>query len=396
MDSSDDKKDVADTPTTQQPNKNADKKEAHEVALEKSSEFAKLAQVFFLRFGKGDIRKVEVMDEENAELTANGISEDATMARKFLCWRRGLLWVAGVSLAISAILGLIDLFDLPKRNPGYLTFVLIMFFVAKAGASYFAIVSALRWASVRKTKRLAKRAWACMYLIPIAVCLIPATWFIKTRGYGGASAMMGLQIALMYLVVIIPLIVGVFPGLIRSSLTLKTMLPQATMPGWVAVIVAPLYAMFFLLALVVVTQAQGFLTTVGLLALSLAPLMVVKYAKLIVKPIAVEDIDDTLGSVRTKMKIFNIAGIAALTLYVLIEIKDLGFLDLVEFLASIFASIMLVTAVCSDLLLGMFKAAFNGENELREGELLNELETELGSLDDLGLTKIRSKNSDEG
>ena len=391
MDSSDDQKEVEEKPTTQESNNNEDKKEVHEMALEKSSEFAKLAQVFFLRFGKGDIRKIEPLEEENVELTANGIAEDAVMARNFLCWRRGLLWVAGVSLAISAILSLIDLIKLPKGYPGYIIFVLVMFLVAKVGASYFAVLSALRWAKVNKTKKLAKRAWACMYLLPVAVCLIPATWFITTPSYGAAAASMGLQMGLMYLAVILPLIVGVFPGLIRSSLTLKTMLPQATMPGWVAVIVAPLYAMFFLLALVVATQAQGFLTTIGLLALSLAPLMIVKHAKTVVSPVSVDELEDTIGSVRTKMKILNLIGIAALVIYVLSEIKQIGFLDIVSILASIFASIMLVTAVCSDLLLGMFKAAFASENELREGELVGELETELGSLDNLGLTKIRSE-----
>ena len=45
--------------------------------------------------------------------------------------------------------------------------------------------------------------------------------------------------------------------MIRSSMTLKTLVPESPMTGWAAALVAPLYSIFLLVVFALVNQAYG-------------------------------------------------------------------------------------------------------------------------------------------
>ena len=46
--------------------------------------------------------------------------------------------------------------------------------------------------------------------------------------------------------VLLMAVLAVFPGIIRSSMGLKTMLPESSVPGWIVTLIAPIYLLVVL------------------------------------------------------------------------------------------------------------------------------------------------------
>jgi hypothetical protein len=384
------------TPQVEQtPNQPEDQKEKGGGA----AQLAQTAKLFALRFLNSDFQKQKLTDDEVIKLDAIEPRVESKAARNFLAWRRALLWIAGVALGLSAIFSLFGLNGLMEKkedgfviqpgSPGIFWFISIVLLLAQAGGCYLAIQAAIGWTRVVRTRKFARLSWACIFVIPFGLGLIPAAVFVDSSGLGGPLAV-GMTMGAVFAGSLLPMVFGLFPGLIRSSVTLKTLLPESTMPGWIAVVIAPIYSLFFLIALVISVQLQSLLLSIALGAFCVGPMLFAFNAKTMTSPVAAKDLGSTLGSVRAKVKITNLVGFAAILLLLIVSIKDFsfsGFVHVISFLASLISSMLLVTVACSDLLLSLFKSAFERESALRDGPLIKELESRFEELDEAGLTK---------
>ncbi len=317
------------------------------------------------------------------------------LARNFLAWRRALLWIAGISLIIAVIFSCFDLFDaIDQESPGIITFIIIMFILAKVGASFFIILAAKSWFDVKKTKKFTCLGWMSMFIIPFAVSMIPVEPFLDTRYARSQETMLTVgMIGLYFIVTLLPMVLGLFPGLIRSSLALKTLIPESTMPGWIAIIIAPLYALFFIIALMIAVQSQSFLAIVALAAFSFAPLTLVMNTRKLTSPVSANELDDTLRSARKKLGFYNLVGIIAIIALMLTKVKDWDFATMASFLSNFIATILLVTVATSDILLSLFHAAFNRQEELNASDQLGNLKEHFADLESLGLTNLNALRS---
>ena len=194
--------------------------------------------------------------------------------------------------------------------------------------------------------------------------------------------------ALMGFILLIPKVIGLFPAVIRSSLSLKSLLPESTMPGWIAVLIAPFYALFFVLLLVIGMQTGEPLLILCLGGLAAAPIMIVTSVNKLVQPCSEEQALQTVRSVRKKITIANLIGVGAGIIYAFTLIKQISLVTSIGFVFSILATVFLLTVVTSDMLIGVFKTAFLKENAMRERGLADNLAARFSDMDELGLTTI--------
>jgi len=261
-------------------------------------------------------------------------------------------------------------------------------------ACVFVFKAGLGWAQVKRTRSLARLAWFFLFVVPILLALIPATKLMGSDHFSsyGESQMFGLMWGSIMVLTIAPSVLGLFPAIIRSSLTIKTLLPESPMPGWVAAIVAPFYALFFLLILVVAIQVDQLLLSLSMLCFTLAPVFVLINTDRLVQPSREADAMKTVLAVRRKTVVAVVVGLVAALLWFLkhMESWDLDFLSVVAFVGKLLASFLILTVVTSDFLLGMFKAAHDRECLMRTEGMVDALGQRFTDLDTLGLTELRA------
>jgi len=347
-------------------------------------------KVFFDRFVKSDFQQQELLDDEQKALDESGIPKESNLARNFLAWRRGLLWIAGVSLSIAVIFSFVELGEvIEDKVPGIITFILLMFILAKIGAIIFMARAALAWTKVKLTKKYTRLGWMSMFIIPFAISMIPVKPFLDTSTMNEQQTMLTMGVVgLLFLSTLLPMVLGLFPGLIRSSLALKTLIPESTMPGWIAVIIAPLYALFFIIALMIAVQAQSFLSIVALTAYSFAPITLVLNARKLTSPASADELDDVLRTARKKLQFYNLIGVVAMVAFLLTKVNDWELSSVVSFVSNFLATVLFVTVATSDIMLSLFHAAFNRESEMRASDQITSLKDQFTDLEALGLTEL--------
>ena len=140
-----------------------------------ASGLAGTAKMFALRFIKSDFQKQSVTSKEAAQLEAANPPIHAKDAGNFLAWRRSLLWIVGICTGITTLLSLLGLGAL-SGQPSIVWFVTLLKIAGLGGASFLAILAAIFWTNVPRTRKLARFSWACMFLVPFGVALIPITF----------------------------------------------------------------------------------------------------------------------------------------------------------------------------------------------------------------------------
>lgn len=335
-----------------------------------------------------------VTEDERKVLIEAGIN--SPMSQNYLAWRRALLWFAAATLAIVVVLRIGSYFTDFDELPGILQFVMVVLFVAQIATCGLAALAAVRWSRVESTRSLARFSWFCLFLVPLLLFLIPVGRFIGADDFANEQERLGFiaTIGILYSLSLLPKLIGLFPALIRSSLTLKTLLPESPMPGWIAVIIAPLYALFLAVVLVVVVQVENLWLSIAIGALTLSPTRIVLCAGRLVQPCDEKQAMANVTQVRRSTWILNGIGLAAGIAFA-IEIltkyeNDITAGNILEFACSIAGSFLLLTVVTSDLLIGLFKVAFDRERTMRDDGLEDRLQSRFTDLEALGLTDVRA------
>ncbi|MGD1979297.1 MAG: hypothetical protein PVJ98_07890 [Akkermansiaceae bacterium] len=299
---------------------------------------------------------------------------------------------------MACLIELPDLYEIfdARRTPGIIKFISFVFLLSKGGAAALALVAAIRWHRILQTRTHARLAWFCLFVIPFILGLVPLAYFIDTRKMGANSAMMSAQFAGLYFVILLPTLLGLFPGIVRSALTLKTMLPESQMPGWVALIIAPLYTLFLATGLVVAAQSQDFLISTTFIAFMAAPVLVILNGRRLIAPNTAEQMMQNMSILKRLIGVaYGIGiGLAVLVALRFLNKVDVSFFDVTGFITSVLGNLFLVTVVVSDLLMSLFKEAFSRENELRENNLLDSLTERFENLDEIGLTQLKAGEAD--
>ena len=349
------------------------------------AEAAGLAQVFARRILASNFTKEKAAEEEIAALKTASLPIEYPLGQNYAAWRRAVLWFSGVGLAVASLSQVVDTVKgiFGEGTPFAVRIIIFLLFLFQAGAAFLALWGAWRWSEVRESRRAARFAYFCQLLGPLLLFAIPIRWLVS--GNPQELYAVGAGFALIAVVVLLPKIFGLFPGLMRACLTLRTMVPESPMPGWVCVIVAPLYSLFFAIVVIIAAQAGSFWLFLGFFILLLAPLFVVADAGNLCRPAGEEEMNRTLAALRWRMFLASTTGIVIVLLACipLFRQMSLSVISIISFLSSLVGNVFLVTVVASDFLLGLMRRGFEQEEELRASPLhavLQERFAQLGNV----------------
>lgn len=260
-------------------------------------------------------------------------------------------------------------FELPAADAGRYNQVVVALYlssliVAEAIGTWFVARAALEWADVRRSLRLARLDWGATFLVPAVIFAVPIVQFmdLDTAGRSVIGSVMALGVFLTFL----PKVLGIFPGVIRACRSLKSLLPEAAAPGWGTALVAPIAALFFLLAFFLLAFFIGVHAQAGLpLALTLAlwtaaPLVYIRVAERLTQALPETEGRALVGALRNKSKLFVIAGGVCFVwqFFRWIDLGDISVSDLSALVSGTVGSMLLLTVVTADFFLGLLREAF--------------------------------------
>ena len=209
----------------------------------------------------------EVTHHERDKLFAAGITSPTVQA--FLAWRRSVLIVAAIG--ILPILGF-HFYDMSKSDAGepevLKTLDTVLFIVDIS----FALVlwsQIGRWTRWRQQRRVLLWGWLLFFLMPFVAYLYPLRDAVMAAFSGQldaaadpaaakvATMVIGMTVAFAALFDLVPRAVSLLPGILRAAITSKLLFPGASGPGWLILLIAPIYAVILYVVLMIPYQLTG-------------------------------------------------------------------------------------------------------------------------------------------
>jgi hypothetical protein len=181
---------------------------------------------------------------------------------------------------------------------------------------------------------------------------------------------------------------ALFPGIMRSSLALKTLLPEAAAPGWLTVIFSPILVGFLLLVLCFLSQAQGsWVLIVSILLLVVGPFLYVRHARDLVRPHTPEEVAVVVRGLRRRALWFNGVGVVLLVYYVF-DLDDLTWPTALHMLLEAAGGVLLTMVAISDITLALLATSQEQGKNFQNSALRASYEERLRALAAAGLTDV--------
>lgn len=394
-----------------------------------------LALRFVGRAASGDFQTHHAAEDERQLLAAAPQPVTDALAQDYVVWRRAALWVGGVLLALGALiavvahrsvaeqvaeaqmaaagqqLGGVDLEQLVaqltegfgKRNLSIVDGLQEFLVVVKLAVATLALLAAWQWARIKRSRSLARWGWIVVVVLPLLVAAWP--WsssldftHLDDRNQLGQAVQqsklvkqqVALAIAAVLMTTIAPKLIALFPGIIRSPLALKTLLPEAAAPGWLTVVFAPFLVGFLLLVVCLLNQVQGsWMLLGGIGALIFGPILYVRHAAELVRPHSGEEVGTVVGGIRRVAGTTTLVGIALLTLY-LFDLDDVSWTTAIHMLLEAGGGIFLTMVVISDITLALLAYSQRLNATFQGSALRSQYEQRLQALTGAGLTDVQS------
>jgi hypothetical protein len=176
--------------------------------------------------------------------------------------------------------------------------------------------------------------------------------------------------ALYYLALLAPSLCAMFPGILRACLRVKTLVPEATTPGWCTLTVVPLYLIYLLILFATMSTVYRFPELVASLSLFIiAPMLHLINVRSMLRPWRVPTRRKSAYALGWLASFLYVTALILMinffarkeipfegkTYYILSWIPDnrllLGYEDVAFWIADYFGRTLLITLVVSDLLL---------------------------------------------
>ncbi|MEZ6037321.1 MAG: hypothetical protein R3F29_07560 [Planctomycetota bacterium] len=385
-----------------------------------------LARSLVARAVTADLQRTDASADEQAQLAAAPTPVTDPLAQRYMAWRRAVLWVAAVMLSLGVLVALVDHRSTAEQaviaaangqelgaaefaqnvqqieqslgvdNLSIIDGLQVFLLLVKIGTAALVVWAALRWTRVRQSRSLARWGWLLALVLPLIVSAWPwgqALDFSHLDGRFGVSGKMVQQqvsvaIGTVLLATIAPKLLALFPGIMRSSLTLKTLLPQASAPGWLTVVFAPFLAGFLMLVLSFLSQVQGsWVLIAGVLLLIAGPYLYVRNARELVRPHSPEEVGEAVGGLRRRAGLFSVAGATLLVLY-LLSVDGLSWSTVLHLLLEAGGGIMLTMVAISDFTLALLAYSHRQGAEFHASAQRELYERRLEALAGAGLTDV--------
>lgn len=305
----------------------------------------------------------EVTDQERNTLISAGIT--SPVVQSFLAWRRSLLFVA--ALGILVVLGF-RFYDLSKQegDPETLKMLHTLQMVVDIAFALLLWSQIPRWTRWRSQRRVLLIGWLLYFLMPFVIWLYPLRNALddalaqQAAGDPDAAAaahvmgpLLGILASFGAMFELAPRAVSLMPGLLRGALTSKLLFPGASGPGWLVVLVAPVYAMVVYVVLIIPYQvtASGFFV-VAMVGMTGAQLWMARSGYKLARPERLDEALALVKRVRATYLLLNLTGIvfAGIGVYELLHQFEMPYATLVKMFINIEVGVLLLTLVATDLI----------------------------------------------
>ena len=305
----------------------------------------------------------EVTDHERDKLLAAGITSPVVQA--FLAWRRSLLIV--VAIGILPVLGL-RIYDTTKQegNPGTLNALLAAQLVVDIVFALLLWSQIGRWTNWRRQRRVISVGWLLYFVMPFAIWLYPLRNVLddamaqQAAGDPNAQAaaalmgpLFGILASFAAMIELAPKAVAFLPGLLRGSLISKLLFPGASGPGWLVLMLAPVYSVILYIVMIMPYQVTGsgffIVAIVGFIG---AQLWMGRMGYKLARPERLEEAVALVKRVRGTYLVLNLTGVtfAVIGMYHLFDQLDIPYAGMVKVFINIAVNVLLLTLVATDLI----------------------------------------------
>jgi|GEM_PF-2592561 len=129
-----------------------------------------------------------------------------------------------------------------------------------------ALVVIFNWTRFGFTFKLLSATFVFSFVMPILLSFCPWSWWEPESAVSAAEMTSvdklhrmadGLVEGLSYLGMLLPAVLSLLPGVQKACIRVKSLLPQATLPGWYLAAASPFYGLFLLVVSVAVNQIFG-------------------------------------------------------------------------------------------------------------------------------------------
>lgn len=337
--------------------------------------------------------------KEEQALTKAGIVDP--LMQGYMAWRHSVLLVA---LPFALLSGALAVWDLATEvDTQGLTFLGLVATVVPSLAVLVLVVgtaiAAFTWRKPRTSARTLQSTWAISLLAPVLVAVLPVDWLLTNEGlnqFGPDSELLTrIAISINYSIALLPSLLSFPSGVVRGAARIKSLLPASTLAGWVLVVMAPIYAVFFVVAVIIVEQLAGnALLMVGVLLLAASPFVHVIAARVYVLPlISAEDVR-RLDSVQRRAGLVTVGGGVLLVLWALTarfgdasligSTSEGSLLDHWTALLRVFElvfRVLVTTAVFSHLLLQITEASYRFDRGFTDPEAFRRHEAQMAQVE---------------
>ena len=380
------------------------------------------------RVVRSDFQTERATDAERARLASARQPVTNPMVQDFVAWRRSVLWIAAALIALYAVIELLSFRTFEHRvrpqidamydqaqaqgaaamsrqefrdlsmqqfgrsNAGVIDAIEVVLTLSVFASAIFIVLAAYSWRSVRASRRWSRVGWFIMFVTPFVVSFLPITALMDfshvadERMRAQQRTAMGTMFALAVFMTIAPKAIALFPGIIRSSISLKTLVPESATPGWAAAVMAPLYAIFLLTLVSVINQAQGdFFLILGVICYMIGPMVYLVFARRLVRPHTAGETSTVIRKLRRIASGFTIAGTLLVGIFVL---RKFTFGDALGFLVGVAGNLLLMTVVASDLILALLYQGYRQARDFAGSALEASLDQRFAALSEVGFTRL--------
>jgi hypothetical protein len=356
--------------------------------------------------------------EERAILTAPRVYVRPVSGREaqdYVAWRRSLcvvaFWTLAVTTLVSLVLLIVDLTKLDDGgmlNPSLAGFLDVVRFLGTQMLPLAMLWLAMRgWHDLRWSHRRLVWGWAGCLAVTFGLALFPVAWLMR-RGEGVDEAVAsaiekgaGLLVGFVYILLLLPAVLSVLVGAIRSSMAVKRFLPEAALPGWVAAAAGPILALLILVLAALFAQITGsVLMTVGALALIAKYLLPLKHARVVVAPTTRAELDAVLAPMTLQGRVLGaIGGVLLLVGFFTFDLLGRQFVGFGEgavfspfhvllLVLDFTAKAIVAAIVFSDWLIAVLRFSWSEANSFRVSPLVAPFQESLEQLDKAGIADL--------